>query len=229
LTSSGVVEWNDCVSKNSNITDFQDIFCQAQVSGNNTQTVKPKDSAAFTSASAPSKSYVLIFLLLSTFLIGSTTAKVIPSLATAKQLASRQSSPQITCSIEVLQDYTVPRSNSLSVASAVSCDLPTNSSKYCGFGFNINSGINSNNRTINGTTAAEPKFDSFFDLLANRTGHLFPALSSVEFAYSFLAPPGISRLAFTPVLVRTPRGTKFENPPSTCSTADTKFSDASML
>jgi hypothetical protein len=158
-TTSGVVDWNDCVSKNSNITDFRDIFCQAQISGNTTTSVKPKGSAAFITATAPSKSYILVFLLLSTFLIGSATAKVIPSLATAKQLAVRQSSPQTSCSIEVLRDYTTLRINSLAVTDSVACDAP--SQPYCGVGFKIDTGIRSNNRTINDTTAAEPKFDAF--------------------------------------------------------------------
>jgi hypothetical protein len=167
--------------------------------------VEPQDSSAFITAAAPSKSYILLFLLLSTFLIGSATAKVVPSLATAKQLAVRQSSPQTSCSIEVLRDFTTLRINSLAVTDTVSCGAP--SRPYCGVGFNIDTGIRSNNRTINDTTAAEPQFDAFFDLLSNRTGHFFPAMSSVELMYRYLAPSGLSHIAFTPILVRTSHDT----------------------
>jgi hypothetical protein len=155
------------------------------------------------SASAPPKSYVLLLLLLSTFLIGSASAKVVPSLATPKELAARQSSPQTSCSIEVLNDYTTLRINSLKVTNTVGCDATPNSDESCAQGFPINTGITGNNRTINDTDAAEPRFDAFFDLLSNRTGHFFPAMSSVELMYNFLTPAGFSHVAFTPILVRT--------------------------
>ncbi|KAI7198412.1 hypothetical protein KC316_g14158 [Hortaea werneckii] len=48
------------------------------------------------------------------------------------------------------------------------------------FGTNVDTGITNNNRTINGTSAADAQYDGFFDVLSEKYGRQFPAMSSIE-------------------------------------------------
>jgi hypothetical protein len=51
----------------------------------------------------------------------------------------------------------------------------------CAFEISAETGLNENNRTLNGSSAAEPEFDAFFGAVSNSTGgRKFPALSSVN-------------------------------------------------
>lgn len=59
-----------------------------------------------------------------------------------------------------------------------------------------------NNRTVNGTSAAEPEYDEFFGVLQNQTNRLFPALSGVELMYNFVPNSlDVSVIAWTPLAV----------------------------
>jgi hypothetical protein len=189
-----VKDWYDCIAKKTNITSISDVFCQARVSGDNTQSVKPSSFAPM-QMSAPRKGSVFLLFLVSTLLIGTTTAKIIPTMA--DNLVARQSGPRTTCAIQVARDFTAVRNESLTVSSSMGCGA----SNPCAIGINIDSGIANNNRTINGSSAAEARFDNFFTLLSDRTGHAFPAMSSIELYYNFLGPAGLFHITFTPTLV----------------------------
>jgi hypothetical protein len=174
-----VSDWYRCITKignNNGTVDPSSVFCQSQALGNNTATLK--QSFASLQSSPPRKTYYFLLLLLSTFLIGTASAEVIPSLA--DDLIARQSQPQTSCSIQVVHDYTKAR-NPILVSQAFNfCNM-------CTQNVDVQTGIRNNNRTINGTSAAEPYYDAFFDVLANRTGYVFPAMSSLEVNYQFIS------------------------------------------
>lgn len=66
----------------------------------------------------------------------------------------------------------------------------------------IDTSINNNNRTINGTSAAESQYDDFFHILEGKTIRSFPALSGIQLDYEFAARPSSSYyMAFTPIHV----------------------------
>jgi hypothetical protein len=178
-TSSKVGDWYQCIIKvgeNNGTIDPSRVFCQSQVRANNTVTIN-KSFASLT-ASPPRKTYYFLILLLSTFLIGTASAEVIPSLA--GNLVARQSQPQTSCSIQIVQDYRTFRSPFQVAPAFENCNM-------CDQIADIQPGITNNNRTINDTSAAEPRYDAFFDLLANRTSHRFPAMSSVELTYQYIS------------------------------------------
>jgi hypothetical protein len=64
-----------------------------------------------------------------------------------------------------------------------------------GFGHHLETGILLNNRTVNGSSAAEPEYDEFFELLQEQTNRSFPALSGTDVFY-YLAVGG-GRSVFT--------------------------------
>ncbi|RMY53642.1 hypothetical protein D0865_05148 [Hortaea werneckii] len=67
------------------------------------------------------------------------------------------------------------------------------------FGQNVDTGITNNNRTINGTSAADAQYDGFFDVLSEKYGRQFPAMSSIETEIQVAKPGGQSvYVAWTP-------------------------------
>jgi hypothetical protein len=153
------------------------VFCQSRAIANNTVTLKK--SFACLHASPPQKTYFFLLLLISTFLIGSASAEIIPSLA--GNLIARQSQAQTSCSVQVVEDYTQAGG-----PNKVSQTIPFCPSQVCRQTVDVQTGITNNNRTINGTSAAEPRYDAFFDVLANRTGYMFPAMSGIDFKYQWV-------------------------------------------
>jgi len=61
-------------------------------------------------------------------------------------------------------------------------------SGFAGVGTPITTDITRNNRTINSTSAADGKYDAFFDVLSKQFGRQFPAMSSLEIFYEFVVP-----------------------------------------
>jgi hypothetical protein len=177
-TSSDAAKWYQCVVGGSNsFVDPNFVFCQSRAIANNTVTLKK--SFACLHASPPRKTYYFMLLLLSTFLIGTASAEVIPSLA--GNLVARQSQAQTSCSIQVVGDYTQAGG-----PKKVARNVPFCPTQVCRETVDVQTGITNNNRTINRTSAAEPRYDAFFDVLANRTGYMFPAMSGIDFVYQYV-------------------------------------------
>ncbi|KAI7785383.1 hypothetical protein LA080_007219 [Diaporthe eres] len=67
-----------------------------------------------------------------------------------------------------------------------------------GSGAYVNTGTTQNNRTVNDTSAAEPGYDAFFNVLANLTGRRYPALSGISVHMQWASENVDSRLYFYP-------------------------------
>jgi hypothetical protein len=190
--TQSVGDWARCVSGNST-TPVGAQFCQGELVTNNTETLA---SSAFRS-SAPRYSWI-IFVLVFTFLfVGPAQATIIPTLDTS--LVKRQSDSG--CSLTIESNYTSLQHSSDSVSARFSCN---GARGFCGFEAPVETSITGNNRTLNGSSAAEPGFDAFFDAVSSFTnGRKFPALSSANFTRGFVASPGQTVvLSWTPVSVR---------------------------
>jgi hypothetical protein len=180
------------VSGNSTVP-FGGPFCQGSLVADNKETVT---SSAFRS-SAPKYSWI-IFVLVFTFLfVGPAQATIIPTLDTS--LVKRQSDSG--CSLTVESNYTSLQHSSNSVSGRFSCN---GAHDFCGFEAPVETSITGNNRTLNGSSAAEPGFDAFFDVISSSTnGRKFPALSSANFTRGFVASAGQTVvLSWTPISVR---------------------------
>ncbi|KAF2718951.1 hypothetical protein K431DRAFT_348286 [Polychaeton citri CBS 116435] len=200
-TSSSVTEFATCVSNNggngsTSAVNVEDIFCQQGITGNVTGSISETSnetdtSAGFRSVSTPRFS-LLIFVLVLGLFFSSASAAIVPSLSNG---VTRRASSDTSCDIEMESNYTMTRSSTIQVSAQHGCE----SGPFCPFGMAIDTDVTSNNRTINGTSAAEPTYDTFFELLQDKTGRLFPAMSSVELWYEFVvAPTSGFTLGFTP-------------------------------
>jgi hypothetical protein len=185
-------DWARCTSGNSTFP-VGGPFCQGELIANSTETLT---SSAFRS-SAPRYSWI-VFVLVFTFLfVGPAQATVIPTLDTS--LVKRQSDSG--CSLAIESNYTSLRHSSRVVSARFSCNR---ASTFCSYEAQVDTSITGNNRTLNGSSAAEPGFDAFFDAVSNSTnGRKFPALSSANFTRGFVAYPGQTvALSWTPISVR---------------------------
>jgi hypothetical protein len=175
--TQSVGDWARCVSGNST-RPVGGPFCQGGLVADNKETVT---SSAFRS-SAPRYSWI-VFVLVFTFLfVGPAQATIIPTLDTS--LAKRQSDSG--CSLAIESNYTALQHSSNSVSAHFGCE---GARDWCGFEAPIETSITENNRTLNGSSASEPGFDAFFDVVSKSTnGRKFPALSSVNFTRGFVVP-----------------------------------------
>lgn len=191
-TNDDINDWAACIMKHSNSTAPADIFCQRGILGNNSESVK-KSSASY-SKPLSRVSYLLFFLAFTAIFFGNASAKTIPSLA-HNRLIGRAGS-QSSCTIDISKNYTT-----IGKSQKVSDDFPCEQSLCVTGDVTVSTEMTSNNRTINGTSAADSKYDGFFDILQNKTSQWFPAMSSIELLYSFASGPGSVHLAFTPFAV----------------------------
>jgi hypothetical protein len=179
--TQSVGDWARCVSGNST-APVGGPFCQGELVANNTETLA---SSALRS-SAPRYSWI-IFVLVFTFLFaGPAQATIIPTLDTS--LVKRQS--ESGCSLTIDRNYTSLQHSSDSISARFSCN---GARGFCGFEAPVETSITGNNRTLNGSSAAEPGFDAFFDAVSSSTnGRKFPALSYANFTRGFVSWTPIS-------------------------------------
>jgi hypothetical protein len=141
----------------------------------------------------------MVFMLVATFLfIGPAQALIVPSLDNG--LVKRQSGSG--CSLTIDSNYTSLQHGSKKVSADFDCARAASS--FCAFEVPVVTSLNENNRTLNGSSAAEPEFDAFFDVVSNSTGgRKFPALSSINVTQGFVGRPAqIIALGWTPISVR---------------------------
>lgn len=170
------------------------IFCQDETRGSITQNL-PSTSEGARVRNSPVGLRALFWTLLLSLIL-SAHAVDLPSPAT--RLVSRQASSSSSCSVEVLRKYT-STGKAIEFAGGNFCGAEPG--RYCLLGESFVVEPFSNNRTVNGTTAADPQYDALFDQLEQFTGRKFPAASGVSSYHQYLGAPGTFTLAFTPFQV----------------------------
>lgn len=195
-TNLEINEFVDCLSKDHNASALIELgpFCQDGIKSNNTNSLSGDQRSAASGRLVKTKSILWLLLLSFTAFVNSET---IPSLSTTKNLTPRQEQSSSSCSIDLHANYTTIRNSR-----KMSADMECSDDTYCTQNFAVETDILQNNRTINGTSAAEPQYDEFFEMLQTRTDRQFPALSSVKLSYDFLVGPGSFWVDFTPHAVR---------------------------
>lgn len=197
-TTDSMNDWAQCVSGGNSTANATAAafgsFCQGGLVSNNTERLT---SAAFRS-SAPKYSWAILALVVAFLFVGPAQAAIIPSLDTS--LAKRQSDGG--CGLRMESNYTSLQHGSKKATPSFDC---TNAAgNFCAFDVQVETSITENNRTLNGSSAAEPEFDAFFDLVSSLVhGRKFPAMSSVELSHGLMVPRGSTRfLGWTPISVR---------------------------
>ena len=185
-TDQTLGKFAQCLGRSTNSSKAPDgVFCQSNSSATIRETVT---SAGFPRVRSPSLGPLLLAVCLIVFWVTPASAEIVPSLDAGSQMIRRQSE-QSSCSFEETQ-----RSVQLGKAIVVSPDF----GNVDMITTNIDSGITNNNRTINGSSAAEPTYDAFFDLISDKFGRRFPAMSSAQLTYEAQCGGEICHAAFTP-------------------------------
>jgi hypothetical protein len=185
-------DWAECAKSNTTY-EAPGPFCQGELTPNNTETLT---SSAFHSSTP--KYNGMIFALVCMFLfLGPAQATIVPSLDNG--LVKRQSGSG--CSLIIDSNYTSLQHGSKMVAGPLTCQNSPDS--ICAFEAPVVTPLNENNRTLNGSSAAEPTFDAFFDVVSNSTGgRKLPAMSSINITHGIAAKGDIKiALEWTPISV----------------------------
>jgi hypothetical protein len=185
-------DWAECAKSNTTY-EAPGPFCQGELTPNNTETLT---SSAFHSSTP--KYNGMIFALVCMFLfLGPAQATIVPSLDNG--LVKRQSGSG--CSLIIDSNYTSLQHGSKMVAGPLTCQNSPDS--ICAFEAPVVTPLNENNRTLNGSSAAEPAFDAFFDVVSNSTGgRKLPAMSSINITHGIAAKGDIKiALEWTPISV----------------------------
>ena len=191
-STKSILEWAKCANDNTTAGSW-DPFCQGKLTPNNTETL----TSSALHSSTPKYSWMIVVLVCTFLFLGPAQATIIPSLDNG--LVKRQSGSG--CSLMIDKNYTSLQHGSKRVAGPLTCI--NNRDQYCSFEASIETPLNENNRTLNGSSAAEPNFDAFFDVVSDATGgRKFPALSSVNVTQSVTAK-GAEKvgLGWTPISV----------------------------
>ncbi|KAH9828895.1 hypothetical protein Tdes44962_MAKER02323 [Teratosphaeria destructans] len=149
------------------------VYCAGSISGNNTLSLNTTSDAKKSAGTrsrppVPTFSFLIVAMLMAFLFITPTTASVLPE----SDLTTRQSG----CSFKLLNNYT-----SSTNVQIVSPHYDFDCVPFCDQGINV--ADVAFNRTINSTSAAEPQYDAFFDILANSTGRVFPAITRMSGFY----------------------------------------------
>lgn len=168
-TTQTYADFSTCVSGIAK-RNISDVFC---LSATNSTIHQEATSAATPRTRAPTMASLLVLLCVLVFFLDPASAEIIPSLAKQKARRADDSSCQFK------EDHHYVRLGNTQVVS------PSSSGYGKGIIMDISTGIENNNRTINGTSAAEPEYDDFFEILSKQFGRQFPAMSSLETVYEF--------------------------------------------
>ena len=193
-STQSLSDWARCVNPGNTTFISWGPFCQGEITPNNTETLT---SSAFHS-STPRYTWMIMVLIFTFLFLGPAQATIIPSLDNA--LIKRQSGSG--CSLTIDSNYTLLQHGSRRVSATFDC---TNTAgEFCAFEANVVTPLDDNNRTLNGSSAAEPDFDAFFDVISNSTGgRKFPAMSSVNVTHGFVGRASQTiALGWTPLSVR---------------------------
>nr|POE54279.1 hypothetical protein CFP56_77803 [Quercus suber] len=193
-TKKTMMEFVTCITKDGkNTSSVPDMnpFCQESIVGNTTETLTKTSYGARRANPLPMQ-YLFFALLVVLLSATNASATIVKSLS--PEIGRRQSGATSSCAISVHSNYTTIR-NSQQISPHFTCD----GNDYCVETFSVETDILKNNRTINGASASEPKYDDFFEKLENSTGRMFPALSGITLQYDYVTSPGIEYfIDFTP-------------------------------
>lgn len=180
-TNQTYVDFTACVSDVAK-RNVSDVFC---LSATNSTIHQEATSAATPRAHAPTMASLLVLLCILAIFLDPASAEIIPSLGNNNIRRADDSSCQFK------EDHHYVQTGNTHVVS------PSSTGYGEGITMTINTGIENNNRTLNGTSAAEPEYDNFFDLLSKQFGRQFPAMSSLETVYEFTVDASFF-VGFTP-------------------------------
>lgn len=180
-TNQPYVNFASCVSNNVK-RNVSDIFCLSATNSTINQTTT---SAATPRTRAPTMASLIVMLCVLAFFLDPASARIIPSLGNNHIRRADDS----TCQFKEDHHYVRTGTTHLVSSSPESGE---------GLSVTVDSGIGNNNRTINGTSAAEASYDDFFSLLSKQFGRQFPAMSSIETVYEFSAIGHSAKVGFTP-------------------------------
>ncbi|KAI7479011.1 hypothetical protein KC351_g7805 [Hortaea werneckii] len=184
-TDQFVGQFGNCLSEQMNITDPPySLYCMGNTNGTIRETVT---SFGMRRAKVPGLGASLLVACILAFFLTPASAAIVPSLAD-RSVVKRDTG---NCNFTEDRTFTqLGRSRKLTATAGAGISA---------FGQNVDTGITNNNRTINGTSAADAKYDGFFDVLSEKYGRQFPAMSSIETEIQFGKPGGQSvYVAWTP-------------------------------
>lgn len=161
-------------------------FCQEGITRRNINGLP--NSAAFSMRKPPSLKAMLLWLLALGIL---SAVQAVDHSVSSTAFRPRQDSG---CKIEIASNFTMAR-QSRRVTGEFTCG------GLCAYTFDIDSGLNNNNLTVNGTSAARAEYNPLFDALQNQTGRSFPAMSSIMMKYGLVASAVTFFVDFAPLAV----------------------------
>lgn len=168
-TSMSALEFSQCHANNTgtNVTMAGYTYCQGSIASTQNETLQT--SAGVPRAGSPSRLLLTLFLTLLAVLPAS--AFVVDSLDNG---LTRRQSDSSDCAFEIDSKYHSQPPDPQIISSLA------DGSGIAAVAFTAETGPTENNRTVNGTSAAEPRYDAFFDVLANLTGRRYPAMSGIS-------------------------------------------------
>ncbi|PPJ56702.1 hypothetical protein CBER1_09491 [Cercospora berteroae] len=182
-------DWTRCANEGIDTGYGWGPFCQGDLMPNNTETLS---SSAFRS-SMPRYSWIISALLFAFVFIGPAQATIVHSLRdledTATDILAKRQSDNSGCSLNIDRTYTSLVHGTKSVSGNYDCI--NSGGNFCTFDLRVQTPLTENNRTFNGSSAAEVMYDSFFDVISNATeGRKFPAMSSANLTRGVAVPTG---------------------------------------
>lgn len=154
------------------------VYCQSRINSSYNQS-NANASSSSAAARAPSPRLLSTLLLASVFLL------LLATPASASDAADG-------CTFSVDQNYTT--SGRARVVSA-----RVDGANIAAVGTAVS--VPDNNRTLNGSSAAEPRYDAFFEVVGNVTKRRFPATTGLEMFFEWTTNGQTTFLQFIPALV----------------------------
>jgi hypothetical protein len=175
-TSMSVLEFSQCYANNtgSNTTYTGFAYCQGTIMSTQNETIRT--SSGLPRAGSPSR--LLLALVLTLLAVLPASAFVVDSLDGG--LMRRQSDGS-ECGFDIDSKYTRLGHGFVLTPLFGGGGISSVSAP-------VSLGMTQNNRTVNNTSAAEPRYDAFFGVLGNLTNRRFPALSGVSLQCTYLCP-----------------------------------------
>lgn len=162
------------------------IYCQGNITGTTEESLK---TSFATPRARPTSSHVLLALLVGLLLVSPSLASVVHSLDNG---VTRRATDTSACTFDIDQTFTT-----------IGRQL-TESARYDGTNIEsvgVNIDVSGNNRTLNGTSAPDAKYDAFFDVVANLTSRRYPAMTGMSMYFEWITGGSTTYLTFTPYLV----------------------------
>ncbi|KAK5725057.1 hypothetical protein LTR17_013256 [Elasticomyces elasticus] len=191
--SQGLARFTSCLQNNTDVSNstLPYAFCQSNIGPRNIPSVPGPSSGGSRRYTTPSITGTLLVVMLLAFFAEPGAAAITPSLD--KTPVKRQSSDG--CTFDQMANYTTTRNTLQVTANGYTCS----SEGFCPSQAFVDTGLDRNNRTVNGTSAAEPTYDILFEVIANATGRSFPAMTSLLINHEFSVMGGsVGTPGFTP-------------------------------